>query len=122
MKRHQSSPRKANPKRHDTKELPVVSLAIGCIWGVFVGLGLIYSNENYEIIKATLDGAQTGAPNGPLIFVLTVLSLPLFLVVLLVGLIAFRKSQKFWYFIGGTVAGFFGANVLQSVTSGIGGA
>ncbi len=116
MNRNRLSTSKTIQRHDDTKEIPVISLTIGGIWGVFIGLGLIYSNENYELIKATLDGAQTGHPNGPLIFLLTALSVPLFFLVLLVGLIAFRKSQKFWHFIIGIVAGFSAANILQAVT------
>lgn len=40
-------------------------------WGICVGDGARYSNHNYQMIKATLDGAGAGAPYGPLILFFT---------------------------------------------------
>jgi hypothetical protein len=69
-------------------------LVFGAAWGICLSVAARYSNQNYEAIKATLDGLENGAPYGPLILLFAAGSMALLVVVLIVGVIALRRKPR----------------------------
>jgi hypothetical protein len=90
-------------------------LFLGALWGVCLGDAARYSNQNYEAIKATLDGVNTGARLGPLILLFTVASVVIFILLLIIGLIALRRRPGFWSLVVGVFAGMGGSGVANRV-------
>ena len=85
------------------------------VWGLCLGNGARYSNQNYQAIKATLDGVNAGAPLGPLILLFTVGSVVLFVLLLIIGLIALRRRPGFWSLVLGVLVGVGGSGIVHRV-------
>ena len=86
-------------------------LVLGIVWGACLGNGARYSNQNYQAIKATLDGVNAGAPHGPLILFFTAASVVVFALLLIIGLIALRRRRGFWSLVLGVMLGVGGSGI-----------
>jgi hypothetical protein len=90
-------------------------LVFGIVWGICLGAAGRYSNQNYEAIKATLDGLKTGAPYGPLILLFTAGSVVLLVFLPVVGVIVLRQKPGFWSLMLGVIAGVSASGVVNRV-------
>jgi hypothetical protein len=90
-------------------------LFLGALWGLCLANGARYSNRNYQAIKATFDGVNTGAPLGPLIFLFTAASVVMFVLLLIIGLIALRRRPGFWSLVVGVLVGVSGLGIFDRV-------
>ena len=86
---------------------------IGMLWGLCFGFAVRYSNHNYEIIKSTIQGVDTGAPFGPMILAFTLSSMIVFLLLLIIGIFTMRKKKKFWGLMLGILVGFSISGMLR---------
>ena len=93
---------------------------LGLLWGVGEGLALRYTNQNYETIKATLEGVNTGAPAGPAILVFSVVSTFLLLLLLIVGVIALRQRRGVWRLMLGVAVGIGGSATVTTLHQALG--
>jgi hypothetical protein len=74
----------------------------------------LYSNQNYQAIKATLDGAGAGAPYGPLIF-FSRGAVVLLILLLIIGLVALRRKPGFWSLMLGVIVGVGASGIMRKV-------
>ncbi len=90
-------------------------LVFGIVWGICLGAAARYSNQNYEAIKATLDGLGAGVPYGPPILLFTAGSVVLLVLLLIVGVVALRRKPGFWSLMLGVIVGVGASGVANRV-------
>lgn len=92
-------------------------LVLGVVWGLAVFTAIPFLNENYDAAKLEIDAGTDMGKAMLLLFAFTFISLALFALLLLVGLIFVRKKKGFWMLILGFLFGSTLASISLKVIS-----